>query len=358
MRLFRWLLALALATFTVSAFLTHWSLLDGAPRNSLQMFLDGEAHRPFAYRLLAPTVVKSMEAALPDAARNLAANRIAPQLRALYVEPLLAIYEPQIPGINERAHRQWERERYRSSYVVMVALMLCALTGALLLMHHAAASLGASEWAATGAMTVYGLIVPTMFLNGGYFYDFTEQLGAVAFICCIYKRRWWLSGLVLLLMQLNKETAILMPLFMLPHVWQAQRWQGLRRVMAGLLMCTLLLVWVRMHCADLPGQPSEWHLQENLDFWLSLPNWQRTTDFYAIGMPLPRVMFLVFAVSALAMGWLRGATANVMGASMAFCVLAVLLFTMGYTDEFRNLSLALPLLVLLLVEPRHPQGAK
>jgi len=358
MRLFRLLLVLALAAFDVSAFLSHWSLADGAPRNSLQMFLDGEAHRPFAYRLLAPSVVKSIEPAMPDATKNFLANVVAPTLRAQYVEPLLKIYEPQIPGITARAHQQWERERYRSSYVVMVVLMFFSMAGALLLLHRAATLLGANELAATGSMVVYGVIVPTMFLNGGYFYDFTEQLGAIAFICCIHQRKWWLAGLVLFLMQVNKETALLMPLFMLPHIWQASRWQGLRWVMAYLVMCALLLFFVRLYGADLPGQASEWHLQKNLSFWLSPASWQRTADFYAVGIELPRIMFLLFSLSALAIGWRRGATANVMGATMAFFVLGGLLFTMGYTDEFRNMSLALPLLVLLLFEKRNPQGHK
>lgn len=358
MRIFRLLLVLALAAFDVSAFLSHWSLADGAPRNSLQMFLDGQAHRPFAYRLLAPSVVKSIEAAMPDATRSLLANDVAPTLRAQYVEPLLKIYEPRIPGITARAHQDWERERYRSSFVVMVALMFLSLAAAILLVHRAATLLGANELAATGAMVAYGLVVPTMFLNGGYFYDFTEQLGAMAFICCIYQRKWWLSGVVLFLMQINKETALLLPFFMLPHIWKASRWQGLRWVMANLLICISLLVLVRLYVADLPGQASEWHLQTNLNFWLSPASWQRTADFYAVGIELPRITFLLFSLSALAIGWRRGDTANVMGATMAFFVLAVLLFTMGYTDEFRNISLALPLLVLLLFEQRNQKGAK
>ena len=36
----------------------------------------------------------------------------------------------------------------------------------------------------------------TLFLNGGYFYDFTEQLGALLLLCCVLRERWVLSLIV------------------------------------------------------------------------------------------------------------------------------------------------------------------
>lgn len=356
MRWLRLFIVWVLSALVVSAFLSHWSLADGAPRNSLQMFLDGQAHRPFAYRLLAPALVNAAEEALPAPARRFLADDVAPAFRARYVAPLLPIYEAQIPGITERAHQDWAQERYRASYVLMVALMLCSLAGAMLLLHRAVSQLGAGEWAAMGAVAVYGLMVPTLFLNGGYFYDFTEQLGAVAFICCVLEKRWVLSAGVLFLMQFNKETAVLMPLFLAFHFWQWGRWQGLRWGAFNLLMCVLLLMAVRLYGAHWPGQSSEWHLDDNLTFWFSVESWRRTTDFHALGVALPRCVFLCFALAALVWGWKRGATANVIAATIAFGVLSVLLLTMGFTDEYRNISLALPLLILVLFEKRGDKG--
>lgn len=351
--LFRIMLAMALSACVVSSFLAHWSLLDGAPRNSLQMFLDGQAHRPFAYRLLAPTLVESIEGAMPSPVRERLANDVAPWFRMRFVDPLSKRYEALLPGITDRARMDWASEVYRSSYVVMVGLMFISLAGALLMLHRAAILLGADRRGAIFAMLAYALFVPTMFLNGGYFYDFPEQLGAVALICCVLERKWWLAAFVLFLMQLNKETALLMVIFLSPYLWQVGRWRALRLGMAGVLLCVVMLVWVRMRYADLPGMPVEWHWQENRAFWLRPSSWVAGYDFYAIGHEFPRMTFLGVFISGLVFGgwqgWQRFSPTRI-AAFMAFLTLATLLLAMGATDEFRNISLAVPFLVLLLFE--------
>ena len=347
----RWLAALLLSVCVVSAFLAHWSLLDGAPRNSLRLFLDNQADRPFAYRILAPALVRAVDAALPAPAQGFLADRVAPRFHARYVEPLRTIFESLIPGISARADADWADARYRRSYVLMVMLMLASFTAAMLLIRRAACLLGASAFRADSVMLLYALITPTLFLKGGYFYDFTEQLGAAALICCVLQARWRLALLMLLLMQANKETALLMVAFLAPYAWRTLRWRMLAPAALALFLCVLLLLWERWTYAGLPGQPTEWHLGGNLSFWSSGSSWRATEDFHQVGVALPRTTFLYFALLALATGWWRrGATLP--AASLAFGVLAVLLLCMGFEDEFRNLSLAMPLLVLLMAEVR------
>ena len=161
--------ALLLSVCVVSAFLAHWSLLDGAPRNSLRLFLDNQADRPFAYRILAPALVRAVDAALPAPAQGFLADRVAPRFHARYVEPLRTIFESLIPGISARADADWADARYRRSYVLMVMLMLASFTAAMLLIRRAACLLGASAFRADSVMLLYALITPTLFLKGVIF---------------------------------------------------------------------------------------------------------------------------------------------------------------------------------------------
>lgn len=343
-------MAIVLASWVVSAFLSHWSLLDGAPRNSLQLFLDGQADRPFAYRLLAPAVVRVVDASLPETAQSFLANQLAPVLFMRYVKPLENKYEAIVPGITARAQVDWADARYRRSYVLMVMLLVASFAGAMLLIHRAARFLGAGRLAASAVMVLYAMVTPTMFLNGGYFYDFTEQLGAAALICCVLESRWLLALLVLVLMQINKETGFLMGLFLAPYAWHSVRWRMVLPAILALLLCVTLGLFVQWAYVHLLGQPTEWHLAENLTFWSRLSSWTATEDFHSVGLVLPRMAFLYFATASLILGCWKTRGPELLAAAGAFFVLLGLLLTMGFKDEFRNLSLSLPLLLLLFVE--------
>ena len=62
--------------------------------------------------------------------------------------------------------------------------------------------------------------------------------------------------------------------------------------------------------------------------------------------------YLYFALVVLLRGWMKNVTPILVSATFAFLSLMGLLMMMGYHDEFRNLSLATPFLVLLFVERR------
>lgn len=348
-----WLLAMILSGWVLAAFLSHWSLLDGAPRNSLALYLDSQAHRPFAYRVLAPALVRAVDGALPASIQVFLADEIAPKFHARYVEPLKSEYEATLPGITARADADWSQPRYRRAYVLMVALMWGALTGALVLIRRAAWVLGKNALRADTITLLYALILPTMFLNGGYFYDFTEQLGAAALIVCVLESRWTFALATLLLMQANKETALLMTLFLAPYAWDRMRWRMWPSLIGALLLCLAMLMWVRWAYSHLPGLPVEWHLAQNLEFWSRASSWTDVENFYAANLALPRMSYLYFSAATLIWGLYKEVTPTFIAAVSALFILAGLLLTMGYQDEFRNLSLATPFLVLLMSEPRQ-----
>jgi hypothetical protein len=232
----------------------------------------------------------------------------------------------------------------------MVTLMFCSLAASILLMHRAAIKLGATSAGANAAMILYAMVMPTMFLNGGYFYDFIEQLGALALICLVLESRWLLALFTLLLMQLNKETAFLMVLYLIPYSLHLNRKKIAMYALLAIALCLVLLASVRFVHSGLPGNVSEWHLPQNLAFWSAPGNWLRLWDFYSIGTDFPRMIFLIFSVFVLTIGWCSSRTPTLVAATVSFLTLGGLLITMGYQDEFRNMSLALPFLILLLSE--------
>lgn len=349
-KFFTGLAVILLSSFVISAFLSHWSLLDGAPRNSLRMFMDGNAHRPFAYRVLGPIVTNGMDSALPAAAQSFLADEVAPKFRTRYVEPLIAQYEQRLPGVTNRADRDWRDPEYRRTYVLMTMVIFASFAGAMVFMRRSAILVGADRTTANAVMLLYAAITPTMFLNGGYFYDFIEQLGACALVWCVLSRRWIVAFVALLLMQANKETALLMVLFLAPLGWHQERWQFVYKAAVAMVSCLIVFLLIRWQCASLAGQSTEWHLTENMVFWARQASWLATEDFYSVDGYLPRMSFLLFALASIAYGWYRGASSILVCATLAFCVLAALLLTMGFQDEFRNLSLSLPLLALIWAE--------
>lgn len=348
-----WTAVLVLSCMVISAFLSRWSLLDGAPRNSLKMFMEGQAHRPFAYRILGPNVVDSVDAMLPMSVQHFLADEVAPKFRARYVEPLVVSYEGRLPGIGKRAQRDWADPHYRRSYVLMTLVIFTSFAGAMLVIRRCAHLLSANAMTANGVMLLYAVITPLMFLNGGYFYDFIEQLGACILIWFVLEARWLQALLVLLLMQTNKETAVLMVLFLAPFGWRSLRWQMAYGALISVLLCLVILFSIRSGMANLPGQPTEWHLDQNLLFWSRPSSWAETEDFYSLGTSLPRMTYLFFAMTSLAFGWYKGVSPLLFSATTAFFILATLLLSMGFEDEFRNLSLSLPLLVLIWAQHIH-----
>ena len=348
-------LAAIAAWLVVSAFLSQWSLLDGAPRNSLALYLDGQAERPFAYRLLMPTLVRSLGKALPEDAQRTLADRFAPHFREQYVRPLLTRHEITLPGISERAERDWRRPDYRRDYVLMVGLIWLAFLGALLAVRQIALTLGGAENLATQLMLGYAAIYPWVFLNGGYFYDFGEQFFACSLVWLALTGRWTTFSALLLLMQCNKETAVLMPFLLAPLLW-SRRSPGLA-IRLGLLSlaCLSILYAIRQHTAHLPGQSGEWNWADNLQFWLTPSNWLMLYQPYGNSLPVPRLAFPVAAFAALLWSCRRGATGAALAATASLALMLGLLLTLGFRDEYRAVGMCLPFLIAGIAAASAPR---
>ncbi len=351
----RFLLYMVLTTMLLSTFLMNWSFLDGTNWNSLKVALDGTAHQPVVYRRLMPETVTLIRAALPPEAKQVLSEVVAPQFYQFYARPLIAHYEKSVPAITLQASLDWEDPEYRVAYVVMyylcwvclfLALYVTRQTAALLTKASAGTMRGVAECAPLFAV----LCLPFSFLNGGYFYDFPEYL---LLSLALYAS---LSGNLLLLVAasmlavVNKETAWLFSLFLAPilhHRWGTKK-AAIRLVL--IVACQLLIAHlIQARYAANAGASHGFILTQNLLFWSTPANWWAVGDHIGRGFFFPRLTLLVMLVAALVYG-LRSAPRHVSMATVAaLMATGVLLVSIGYRDELRNLSLAFPLVYALVV---------
>lgn len=334
-------------------FLSNWSLLDGAPRNSLSAMLSGEADRPYVYRQLLPSLVNHVEPSLPEVISDFLAADVAPLLYRQFTEPLINRYETIVPNLRDRATQDWSQKPYRIKYVLTVTLMLVSLWATLNILGLIASAVGASKPVRLLGPVVYALLLPLTFLNGGYFYDFTEQFFVSLLLLAALRRNWLLWFLVAIAGQLNKETMLMAPFFLAPIiVYNAGLIRALLLVCATTAICFLLYLAVKDHFYLNPGVVMQYNLADNLAFWLTPANYAQFTDMYTIGFPLPRITFCLVIIGVMVYS-VHAPLPALLSSSIALAVLVPLFIVLGSRDEFRALGQAFPLFYLVAVSPRE-----
>lgn len=342
-----------LALFLVHVFLSHWSLLDGSSRNGLGVYLQGEAQRPFAYRWLAPFVVQHLSALLPESLTALIANDVAPVFHQAFVVPLLEKYEPLLPHITARARADWGSPSYRVNYVLMVALLWLSSVTALSTLGRIARAFGNTRAQAVLLLLIYTAIYPGVFLHAGYFYDLFEQAFVLLAIYFVLRQRWLAFAVVLAVMQCNRETAIILPLLLAPLIHAGVRASGnrirpLALLAVSMAACLAVDRATRFFFSGNAGASFEFHLFQNLSFWRDANTWLATYDTYAIGIPMPRLIFLLSFVPLFLFSVAGRHNPVTRSACLCLAVMSLLFITLGYRDEFRAMGICLPVTLAAL----------
>ena len=342
-----------LALFLIHVFLSQWSLLDGSPRNSLGVYLQSEAEKPFAYRWLAPVAVKHLVALMPEGPKALLADHAAPLFYQVFADPWLQKCAPQLPGLMASARADWDAPDYRTSYVLMAGLLWLASAASLSLIGKMALALGTTRLQAALLVLAYALIYPSVFLHAGYFYDVFEQCFALLAIHCVLRQRWLAFAMVLTAMQCNRETAIMLPVFLAPLIHTKLRSSekpGTALAWLALAMAACLAIYqcTRLFFADNPGASAEFHLFQNLAFWREPGTWTATYDIYAQGIPLPRLLFLLCIVPMLIVSLMGRRGPMAWSGCLCMAIMSLLFIAVGYRDEFRAMGICLPFVLLAL----------
>lgn len=341
----------AAACLALTCFMERLGFREDADRFDLPSMLDHTAARPFVYRALIPIIVNSATHAISERQRQELGERLneSSHLRGRFfrAEGLTA----WTPELSVAYHLVY--------YLDFMALFLTLVTLRLI----ARASGHSSGFEADFLPVAFCVVLPIVFLAGGYFYDFPELLFLSLAYWTALKGRYWMLVLIVTIAAINKETAILIPILTFPALRDhlGQRKALVVCIAAG--VCALIALSAVRYSLTLEsnhGAPVELHFFENVRFWLTVPNYLHFTSILAPGIPFPKpenVLCLVAFGGVVIFGWksMRPVERRLLIVAASINIPLSLIF--GYPGEVRDLFLMLvPLYIAALRFFEHKKG--
>jgi hypothetical protein len=318
------------ASAVQESFLDHWALGDKWRNSRLNRVIQLKVPRPFAYRVLTPLVIDGISDRAPLPLREWLASR-APELRERY-------------GL---------RQGNDVEYAVAYYLMFASFFGTLWVWRASLRLLGRGGpllWSFAPPLAL--LLLPMTFMHGGFVYDPPELLLTSTALHFFLSRRWLLFYPTFVACVLNKESAILLPIwFVAAFLADRDRRSLLRHgalsVAVGAPPFLLVRWWMRG--ADAYERVERWRV--NLGFLLDPANYVSGFEAFAAHLPAPRGFHLVnllllaaVLVTTWRLRWLR-----LVWLVFVCTVLVYLPFYVFYgnRDEIRVLAPSFAALVLL-----------
>lgn len=319
-----------------SAFYEKWHFRElgtrgGYPGVEFDQMIDGSARRPFIYRQL-----------LPDTANWLA--------RVLPIDAITRRL-PEDAGTRIGAGLDLRAKAHPVQYVIVyIATYLSALLAACAL-YWLCRAVDLPPPTALFATVVFMLIFPLIGVKGGYFFDYPELLFMVVAAWMALKLDWWWIIPIAALGAWNKESFLLF-IFTLYPLFRRRRSRliSLLGVSVLVAVCAAVYIPIRIHFAHNPGGSVEWHLKDQINFFLhpfQMFTWiDRTYDltFPAISSPIGVALLIwtVWRSWRLLPPWLKR------NAQIAAVINIPLFLFFCQPGEFRDLSLLLISFALIL----------
>lgn len=329
------------AALCMHSFMERWGFREGSQGFNLGNMLTYSAPRPFAYRVFMPMLVNATADAIPAAIKT----RIQPSL-----EQYSRVYQQYFKyNVRPFSFDSWTPD-YALKYHITYFYDFCFLFGTMLILRALLQQcFPGMEAVSDVAPAAFVLLLPPVYLQGGYLYDFPELFFmAGCYYAAFSGRLWWLL-LLLPLSVLNKESNILLPVLLLPLLFMRQPQLSLKLWIPQLLPLILAAVLAgiafaatRIVFANAGGsQVSHWFVS-NLHFWATLRPYLDFTSIYAAAIPFPKPQNIVFLVPLLLLAGYRWAQKPQWLKWLLIVAVAVnapLLLLFGKHDEIRNLSL-------------------
>ncbi len=326
-----------------NSFLLKWSFRDDQKGDfsrsySLVGMMAGEAPKPYVYRSALARASKALAERLPAETRDKLHRSI------LRYDSLHKAYFRGVPdGI-------WTPVVSIAYHLVYLAIVLS--TALSLLLIYRLARLNSLTFAqALSFVVAASLIYPLTFQQGGYYYDFLELLGALLACYLTLKRQPFLATVAVAVFSLNKETFFLVPLALF---FLRDRGDSLLRrcawTMCQLAACFATRQIIMSGYEGNAGGMVEFHLVDNLLFWLNPKSWLGFYNLVGKGILTPSLQNPLLLVPLVA--FFREAWRLAPNPYRAYLVAAVgsvlpLFLLFGFHDEARNFSTAFPSIVLI-----------
>lgn len=321
------------AAASFSGIVGKWGLREESARANITRMLAGDAHRPFAHRVLIPKVAHLADRWTPAVLKRHLVDKLSLDrifTRAKGGSDAAIAFMHLIVG-----------------YSVFVALLAAQWVVRLIALD---CSIPALQAALAPAMFV--LALPYLLTIGGYFYDAWEFLFlALACLLAMRGRLVLLLGMSILAC-LNKESYLVFVPALYPLLRMTlPRRPALAWTAVLLLVSALVYAAVTREFQGNPGERAEFHLFNNLAAYLNPLSGTYTELELTYGLVGPSGMSLftlvaVFAVVRRGWRWLPGAVRQ--HALVSAGLSLPLFLALCATGELRNLSFCFPALSLLL----------
>jgi hypothetical protein len=319
-----------------SSFYQKWHFREAGVRGfdpgvEFGQMIDGKARRPYVYRQLIPFSANVLTRMLP-------VSTISAKFPARAKERIKVAFDLR-------------SKTYPVQYLIVYAETYLAALLAIFALYLVCRAANLPPPVAVFAAVIFMLLFPLIGVKGGYFFDFPELLFLAAGAWIAMKFDWWFLIPVAALGAWNKESFLLFMFTLYPLLRRRHsRFACLLGVAILLAVCAAVYLPIRMHFANNPGAMVEWHLKDQVAFYLhpfAMDTWvDRTYDlmFPALSGPLP-TLFLVWTVWR---AWKHLPVWLKRHAQIAALVNVPLYLLFCQPGEFRDLSLLYVSLLLVI----------
>lgn len=345
------------ASQALQSFSYKWTTIAIDKQYPLNKVFDGDVPKPYAVRVLVPTLINHLHGAVPaivsipitERSRRLLESVIGAQESAMISDTVALKYGILI-ALN-------------FSFLLATLFILRALT------KQAIGSSTTSRILMDGSPLCFALFLTISYrAYNGFWYDHAELLLYTLYLFLVIGRFRAASLFVLAVSVFNKETAILFPVIVFFALYKDELIRRDLAVYSNIILhasiAAIAFVSVRYTLEVQNGVAAEFHLLGNLSFWFSLNPWLSVTTPHVALIPLPKPSNILLLLPMLAVFfsyWNVKPNLIKNGLAISLTISLPLFLAFCYRDEFRNLSLAFPFLFLSAVNTAanfykiHPQ---
>lgn len=318
----------ALAGSVNTLFMIKHGFSESNKRSNLEKMFEGTANRPFIYRQLMIRIADAIDKAMPETSKKLA---------MVYLDQ----FELRKHFFQE-GFISWDKYGFR--YHLLYWFDFLAILISLLMLRQISSKYFESAILVNFAPLAFGLLLPTVFKYGGYFYDFPNLMFITMFSYYYVTRRFYAVWIVYLLAVLNKESSVLLPFIMIPSTFLTQEKYFSVKQLVGLIVSgAIVLFSVRYHFAANPGYNFEYHMWDNIHYDLNpltyITEWH---DLYGAAIPFPAYNNIIILLPLLYIiydGWSYADKSLHCWLVTATALSFPLFVWFGYYGEFRALDL-------------------
>lgn len=335
-----WIVLVACTANVCNSFFIKWGFRDNSAYASLVGVIDGTAFQPYVYRAAVPRLIDQ------------GVNHLSAQTQQKLYQKIIPSDELRNHFFHDLPEAQWT-PRIALDYHFLYAASLLAFLVTLIYLRKIFLYFNQNYSASLLAIVVFSLMYPLLFKRGGYFYDFFELLGVTVSTYYFLTNRKLLASVLLMLTAFNKETAFVAAFgFFFLHASDYPLKKRIAYFALQFISCFLIRQWIIAPYTGNADTALHFHLLDNAKFWLNPASYFKLSDFYTLGLFSPTIQHvLVFPwlVLWIKRGWQQMDTV-LQRYTLGIFVPNLLLFLNFTTkDEFRNFSLSLIALYIVLI---------